>query len=135
MTLTFWNKPFLSSFLEDDFKKEDREFFSPKANIVENEKSFLIDIELPGVKKEEVDIVIKNNILVVKGEKRKETKEKEGAYSSFESYYGSFERSWKIENVEEGKIEASFVDGVLKLVLPKKKDIVEKERVKKIPVK
>ena len=119
MTLTFWKKPFLTSFFEDDFKLdrlEDREFFSPRANIVENEKDFLIDIELPGVKKEEVDIAIKDNVLVVKGEKKKEKREKEENYSFFESYYGSFSRSWKLDNVEEDSVEASFKDGILKLV-------------------
>ncbi len=134
MTLKLWNRPFLPSFFEDDFKLEDKEFFSPKANIIENEKSYLIDLELPGVKKEEVDIIVKDGLLSVRGEKKKQVKEKEENYSFFESYFGSFERSWRLDNVEQGKIAADFKDGVLKLTLPKKEEVIEKEKVKKITI-
>ncbi len=135
MTLSLLKRPFFPSFFQDEFETEGERFFTPRANVVENEKNYNVHLELAGVKKEDLDISLQDNILVVKGERKKESESKEDNYSLYESFYGKFERSWKLNNVDETSIEAKFKDGILTLTLPKKKEVIEKEKVRKIAIK
>ena len=59
------------SFLDDSWFYEDAKSFLPKANIIEKEKEYLVEVEVPGVKKEDVDISVKDNVLTVRGERKK----------------------------------------------------------------
>lgn len=136
MTLSTWfKKNSLPSLFDDDFSFRDSNIFSPKADVVEREKDYLIHLELPGVKKENLDLSLKDNVLTVRGEKKMESKKEEEHYYSFESSYGRFERSWVIKDVDEEAIEADMKDGVLKVRLPKKEEVIKKSETKKISVK
>ncbi|MBI5605010.1 MAG: Hsp20/alpha crystallin family protein [Deltaproteobacteria bacterium] len=94
----------------------------PSFNFYEKEGNYYLNAEIPGVDKENISITIDNNVLTISG-KKETKKEEEGAnYYLKESTYGSFSRSLRLPGeVEEGKIQANFKDGVLSLTLPQKK--------------
>jgi HSP20 family protein len=106
--------------------------WSPRVDVRETKDDFQIDAEIPGIKREEVEINVDNHVLTIQGETKREKKEEDEEYHRVERYYGSFSRSFSLpENVDEEKIEASFKDGLLTLTVPK----TEKAKPKKIEVK
>ncbi|MBO1905742.1 Hsp20/alpha crystallin family protein [Microvirga sp. 3-52] len=90
----------------------------PHMEVVENDKDVRISAELPGLEDKDVEILMGDGVLTIRGEKKSEIEDKERAFS--ERTYGRFERriplAWE---VEEDKIDASFRSGVLTLTLPK----------------
>ncbi|MCL2705041.1 MAG: Hsp20/alpha crystallin family protein [Spirochaetaceae bacterium] len=123
-----WNN-FLEDFfdisLSDNFKK-------PIADIIEKDKSYGFEIELPGFTEDEIDVRIEKNVLTVKAEK--ETKEEDKGKDRHliservEKYYRSFALP---ENANEEKVEAKFTNGILALDILKK----EKRESKKIEIR
>ncbi|HEY9012734.1 MAG TPA: Hsp20/alpha crystallin family protein [Devosia sp.] len=90
----------------------------PGVDISENDREIRVSAELPGVEEKDVDVVLEDDVLVIKGEKRSEIDDKERQFS--ERYYGSFERRLPLgAEVEEDKVTAKFKNGVLTIVLPK----------------
>lgn len=104
----------------------------PAFDIAENDKEFLVTAELPGIDAKDVEITISDGILSVKGEKKHEKEDKGEDYHRVERRFGSFNRSFRIPGkVESDKIDASYKDGVLKVLLPK----TEGTETKKIDIK
>ncbi|MBW7973838.1 Hsp20/alpha crystallin family protein [Bradyrhizobium sp. BR 10289] len=114
----FWNRPFRSlARLERDFPKS---ISAPAVDVAESDTAYDITAELPGFDEKNIDIKVTNGGLTIKGEKREETEEKKKDYYVSERRYGTFERSFTLpEGVNADKIEATFKNGVLKIVLPK----------------
>jgi HSP20 family protein len=94
--------------------------WAPSIEVVEKEDKFLIKVELPGVKEEDINISLAGNTLTIEGEKETESEvEKKGYYYS-ESSYGSFSRSMTIPStIDASKIEANCDKGVCEISLPK----------------
>jgi len=119
------------------FEQEDsREVFdfTPDVNTREGDDAYYIDVDLPGVKKEDVEISVDKNILTIKGERDIRDEVKEEDYYRVESAYGTFSRSFRLpEKVDVENIEAKSEDGVLEIVIPKLK--VLKDSTKKIEIK
>ena len=105
--------------------------FVPKVDIIENEKAFEIQLAVPGMNKEDFKIDLNENLLTVSGE-RKFRKESDGKhFRSIETQYGAFGRTFVLpENVEGEKIEASYSDGILTLVVPKDEKKLLKTTIK-----
>lgn len=106
-----------------------------RTDVKENEKTYQLDIELPGVKKEDVDLSLRDGYLTISYEHKneKETKE-EGRYVRRERFYGSLSRSFYVgENVSEEDISASLENGVLTIEIPKESKV--NREVKKISIK
>jgi len=102
-------------------------FFSPSMDVVENDKALEITTELPGVSEKDVEIMIVDNMLTIRGEKKTEKKEKKDDYRMVERSYGSFKRSLRLPfEVSADKIDAQFKDGILKVVLPKSPEVEAK---------
>jgi HSP20 family protein len=100
----------------------------PASDIVENKDSFVISVELPGLKKEDVKVTLQNSMLTISGEKKVESETKEHTYHRVERSYGSFYRSFELPTpVDSGKIQADFKDGILKINLPKQEEAKPKE--------
>lgn len=96
------------------------EGFEPKINIAETEKAFEVTAELPGMKAEEVAVEMRNGGLSISGERKEEKEEKGKTWHRVERRYGEFRRMIPLpEVVEKEKIEATFSDGVLKVIVPK----------------
>lgn len=123
----------------DPFKAFDnfeREFFKTgmmaefKTDIRDNGKEYELLADLPGFRKEDINIELDDNCLTIQAERRfeNEEKDKKGNYVRRERSYGSFSRSFDVSGIEVSAIKASYEDGVLKLVLPKKQEITPAAR-------
>lgn len=100
----------------------------PSADITENDDSYEVRAELPGVSKDDVQITVKDNLLSIKGEKRKEDMEEGKNYKRIERRYGSFVRNFTLPpKVVAGNINAEFNNGVLTLSIPKPEGVKPKE--------
>ena len=100
----------------------------------ENEKEYCVQAELPGVKKEDLDIDIDKNHLTINAKKEEETKEDTKGYRKSEFKYGEFSRTvYFPQDINIDKTDAKLEHGILKIIAPKIE--VEKESVKKLTVK
>ena len=97
--------------------------FLPKVDAYETDDKVALEIEVPGVKKEELKITVEDGVLKVCGEKKTERDEKGRNYRIVERSFGKFERAFIIPDyVDEKNIVAKYNDGVLTLEMPKKKE-------------
>jgi len=93
--------------------------FTPAMDVVEDDNSYSFSLSLPGMKKDEIKIDLKNDVLTISGERKMEKKDTHKVHR-IESYYGSFTRSITLpENVKTEAIGAEFKDGVLHVIVPK----------------
>jgi len=106
--------------------------WAPAVDIVEDDKEYLIKVELPEVPKENVKVTMEAGTLTISGERRAEKQEKSLKIHRLERYYGRFVRSFSIpDDAEDGKVNAEYRDGVLRVHLTKS----EKARPRQIDVK
>ncbi len=111
--------------------------FAPKVDISEDEKNIFINVELPGIRKEDVKVTVNDdNVLTIKGTKKREetVEDKEGdrTFVRVERSFGEFSRSFILpDNVKSDKIDAKYENGVLNLTLEK----VEPKKPKEIEIK
>jgi HSP20 family protein len=106
--------------------------FTPEVNLAETDNEFEVSVELPGLKPEDVHVELSNGNLVISGEKKEEKEEKGKTFHRIERHFGEFRRTIPLDvPVEEEKIDASFRDGVLTVMLPKS----EQAKPKSIEVK
>ncbi len=111
-----------------DMENFEKHFFgtdrisSFKTDIKDNGGEYLLEADLPGFKKEDINVNLENNYLTISAERKAENEEKDkkGRYIRCERSYGSFTRSFDVSDVDTDKITASYEDGVLKLTMPKK---------------
>jgi HSP20 family protein len=104
----------------------------PRLNISEADNKYLIEAELPGVKQNDLELKLDNNILIIKGKTEENNENKERNYFMRERYYGSFQRSLTLpNNTNEDDINATFKDGILNIEITKKLE----NSTKKIEVK
>jgi HSP20 family protein len=107
--------------------------FVPAVNTRVDDDAYYIEIDLPGVKKDDIEITAEDNVLTVSGERKMREELKEEDYYKVESRYGKFARSFTLpEDADPEGIEAHMQNGVLEIVIPKRKDI---HQVKKIDIK
>lgn len=104
----------------------------PLADVKEDDDKYTITVEVPGIDKKDLKIRVKENSLLVEGEKREETKEEGESYLRVERSYGNFRRAFSFaSDLDEKKVNAEFEDGILIVTLPK----TEKEKPKEIEIK
>ncbi|MGD0340644.1 MAG: Hsp20/alpha crystallin family protein [Bacteroidales bacterium] len=102
----------------------------PAVNIKEDEKSYKLDLAIPGMDKKDMKIDINEDVLTVSSETKNETEDKKDGYKRKEFSYSSFCRSFYIpENVNRDKITAAYKDGILNIELPKQEE--EKTKLSK----
>jgi len=119
----------LNSLLDEKYTDDIKSDFSPSINTREGEFAYHIEVDLPGIKKEDVEINIEDNNLVISGERHLKDEVKEENYYKVESSFGSFSRSFTLpEDCDVENIHANSKNGVLEVVLPK----LEKEKVQKV---
>ncbi|KPL18210.1 MAG: hypothetical protein AMJ92_08980 [candidate division Zixibacteria bacterium SM23_81] len=102
--------------------------WSPAVDISENKDKIYVDVEIPGMKKEDIKVSLENGVLSLKGEKKQERELKEENCHRVERQYGSFVRSFELPMpVQADKIKASYRNGVLHVELPKAEEVKPKE--------
>jgi HSP20 family protein len=106
--------------------------WSPVVDIFDKGNEVVIHAEIPGVKKEDIDVRVENNVLTIRGKKEQKEEVKEEGYFRSERLYGSFSRSFSLPStVEASRIAAQYKDGVLTLSIPK----AEEAKPRQIEVK
>jgi HSP20 family protein len=106
--------------------------WAPLVDVIEDEKEYLIKVELPEVQKDDVKVTVENGTLTISGERKAERDQKGRRFHRLERYYGRFERTFGIpDDAETNNVNAEFKDGVLRVRLAKS----EKARPKQIEVK
>jgi HSP20 family protein len=106
--------------------------WAPALDIAERNDAYVVTVEVPGIKPEQLDITLENGALTISGERRFETETKEEQYHRIERRYGAFRRSITLpDRVKADAVEASFEDGLLQVVVPK----AEEAKPKRIEVR
>ena len=104
----------------------------PGMDVAEDKDKFTVNVELPGLSKDDVNITFKEGVLTIEGERKKENDKKDADFHIVERSYGKFRRSFSLPvPVKENKIDATFKEGVLTIALPKAEEV----KAKKINVK
>ena len=102
--------------------------WNPAVDVKENEGSFVLTADIPGLTKKDVKISINNRVLNLHGERKEEKENEDGKFYYRERHIGSFSRSFQLpETVNEDGIQASFRNGVLSIELPKLEESLPKD--------
>lgn len=126
----FFSDPFFER-LWNEFHSITQEEWVPSVDLIEKDGKIELTAELPGMKKDDINITLEDGYLTISGKKEAEEEEKGADYYLKETRRGSFYRSFRLPGeVDENKIEASYKDGILRVTMPKK----EGEKSKKIKV-
>ena len=125
-----------SNWLDDIFNRDLPSVFTsnfntgislPKVNIKENVDSFLVEMAVPGLKKSDLDLDLDNQVLSISAKIEGEKEHQKEGYTLKEFGYSSFKRTFTLpESVNDDKIEATYKDGILRVLLPKKEEAKQK---------
>lgn len=122
----------LSPFKGDQTLESVRGNWFPAIDISEDQNHISVKADLPGLRKEDIQVSLDNNILTIRGERKTEQDKKEKNYHRVERSYGVFERSFNLgSSVDGAKVNAVYNDGVLEITIPKS----EAAKPKQIEVK
>jgi HSP20 family protein len=115
----------------DEAVREDLVAFNPAVDLVDTRDSIQVKVELPGMKKDDFEISLKEDHLTIKGEKKEEKEEKDENRYYVERTYGTFSRRLTLPSlVKSDQVKATFEDGILVITLPKD----EEEKVMEVKV-
>lgn len=104
----------------------------PRTDVSETEDAYVLEAELPGMRKEDIKVEMKESLLLISGEKRAEEREKTKGYHRIERSYGVFNRAFRLPtSVDESHITARYENGVLRLTVPKR----EEAKLRQIEIK
>jgi HSP20 family protein len=120
----------VSDLLSHSLKESGNSFHLPDIDFQDEGDRFTLKADLPGIRKEDLDISVKGNTLTLKGERKEvsEVKDKKKGWHHSERWYGSFQRTLELpEEVDTSKVSASFKDGVLEITLPKSENAKPKQ--------
>ncbi len=139
----YWGPVFGLRGLQEEMNRVFSDFFgeagerslvgvTPDVDVVDTKDAVKVKVELPGVKKEDVHISLKDDVLTIRGEKKEEKEEKGENRYLMERSYGTFSRSFTLPSrVVADRVEASYKDGVLVIILPK----AEEDKSREVQVK
>ncbi len=118
-------------FNDASFDNTRMEKFSPNVDVLESDKSYELHFAVPGFDKKLFNIDVEENVLTISGERKFEEKIEEKESTSIQTQFGSFRRTFSLPDiVDRTKIGAEYVDGILKITLPKDEVKVLKTTVK-----
>ena len=124
------------NFFEDDFfPKRERNLM--KTDIREKKDKYIVDVDLPGFEKDNIDLTLKNGYLEISAKVEKEdNNEDEEKFVRRERFYGECSRSFYVgEDITEEDIDAEFKNGILKIEIPKKEEQKKQNETKQISIK
>ncbi len=127
--------------LRDEFDRVFKEFFVrperveeewfPLLDMKEDAENLIVNLEVPGMRKEDIKVTLRGNQLMITGERKFEKEKKDETYHRIERSYGKFQRIITIPvEVDQSKIKATYENGVLAITMPK----TEKEKPKEIEI-
>ncbi|MDK2917511.1 MAG: hypothetical protein PWQ37_244 [Candidatus Petromonas sp.] len=120
-------KEFMRNFFDEDFDFMDLLPSSVnsglmRTDIKETDKEYIIESEMPGFTKDQIDISINDGYITIKAKREDQLNEEREGYIRKERSYGEVKRSFKLQNVKEDEIKAQYKNGLLKVTLPKIKE-------------
>jgi len=123
MAITLWRNrvPFegLTRWCDDIDTELPERIWRPAIDIEVKDEKYMVRADLPGMKKNDIHIELKDGYLTLRGERKSEHEENEDNYHRIERTYGTFERTFKVpEGITEKDIHAKYKDGVLELTVP-----------------
>lgn len=120
-----------SSVIDDLFNNNLLSTSNPlmKTDIQENDKEYVLEAEIPGFNKEDIEIEWNNGQLTLHASKREEINEENKNFIRRERHYGEISRSFLVENIKENEIKAEYKDGILKVVIPKSDGGEKKKKI------
>ena len=131
-------RPSINSLFDDFFTNTEKldtnynKHTTPAVNVKEDEKSFIIELAVPGIKKQDLNIELDNNKLSISNEKESSKLEETEKYTRREFVYSKFQRTFNLpKNVNEKNIAGDYKDGILTVTIPK---IKERNLTKKITI-
>lgn len=123
---------FVDRFFNESLEQSNT-MFTPRVDIAESDKAFEIQVAVPGFNKKDFNVDLKDGLLTISGERKFEKENKEKNFYAVQTQYGTFKRSFQLpDSVEQGKIEASYENGILNVAIPKDET---KKLISKITVK
>ncbi len=133
--LTRWNQDidsmFDSFFGEKNLFARDSVGFMPRVDIIDEKDTVRLEMEMPGMNKEDIKVTVENGVLTISGERTRKSEEKDTNYVRCERCYGTFSRSFTLgDDIDSEHISADYKNGLLYLTLPK----TEKSKPKEIMV-
>ncbi|MFW5986515.1 MAG: Hsp20/alpha crystallin family protein [Halanaerobiales bacterium] len=108
------------SFFSNFFDMVDRSNMGFRTDVKETEDEYILEAELPGLEKDDINIEIEEDYLTISADKEETTEERGEDYLRRERKTGRYSRTFALDNVRDDEIKASYDNGVLELVLPKK---------------
>lgn len=130
--LALWGNSFNNFFKDELLKPEADKSWYPAVDIVNGKDKVVLNIDLPGLKKEDISVKIEDRVLTIEGERKSENEEKKENFYRKERSYGRFQRAFNLsDDVLIDDVNADFIDGVLKLTLEKDNT---KEELKQITI-
>lgn len=134
-------RPFASLF-ENFFGRDIDDFLGdwkgtqPAVNVLDTKDNYKVEVAVPGMLKDEFDVKLENDLLIISGKKENEKEESKDNYMRKEFSYSSFQRSFHLpaEAVDSEKIEATYRDGILHVTIPKKEEVKRTDKAKHIAI-
>jgi len=100
----------------------------PAVDIYETPENIVLQAELPGMNQEDITVEVRENALILKGERKREKEIREENYHRIERAYGTFQRAFTLPGtVQQDQVKAKYKDGILEIILPKKEEIKPKQ--------
>ena len=131
---TFGREPLGDIFFDrlwPEWKRDMGEEIIPSVDFVEKDNQYVLTAELPGLEKDDISISVEDGFVTISGKRELTNEKEEGEYHVKEMRYGSFNRSFRLtKRVLEDKVEATYKNGILTLVLP----LAEEEKTRKITI-
>lgn len=110
---------FLSNSMFDEYK-DVNQVISPKINFLENDNEYIVEAELPGVSKDDIELICSDDILTIKAKRSNNQEEIGNNYCKIESFFGEIQRQINVPtNIKREKIDAKYENGILFVTLPK----------------
>ena len=102
--------------------------WTPAIDVSESDEAYTIEADLPGLTKDDIKLVVVDNVVALKGERKREHEAKADGYHRIERRYGAFQRSFEVPGgFDADKVNAKFEDGVLHVTLPKREEAKPKQ--------
>ncbi|MBN1493433.1 MAG: Hsp20/alpha crystallin family protein [Candidatus Omnitrophica bacterium] len=102
--------------------------WAPAVDVYDSKDNILVKADVPGLKKEDIDVTIQDNTLIIRGEKKEEHEERDKDYVRTERFHGAFHRTITLPgDVDAAKAKAEYKNGTLELTLPKKEEAKPKQ--------
>ena len=121
---------------DEDFFNDKKERNLMKTDIRETKNKYLVDVDLPGFKKENIKLSLNNGYLNISAKVDKNNDDKNEKFVRRERFHGECSRSFYVgDEIKEKDIEAEFKDGTLKVQIPRKDELDHKNEIKQIDIK